>query len=129
MILIAQETGFTGLRVAPLFEDYGIPLAIMGIFVVFVALMLVSSFITLLPRMTALITPGAVEKKKVVTAEDDGSLSEEMQVVIAAAVAAALDEPHRIVWTRELTPEDLAWSRQGRAEHHRSHRTHTRDRR
>ncbi len=38
---------------APLSEDYGIPLAVMGILVVFLALVLVVVFITLLPRVLA----------------------------------------------------------------------------
>ena len=37
----------------PLFEDHGFPLAIMGLFVVFSALMLVRIFIGTLPRIVA----------------------------------------------------------------------------
>ena len=55
-MLLAQQDDrpLIEFTLAPLFEDYGIPLAVMGIFVVFMALVLVVVFITLLPRVLAL---------------------------------------------------------------------------
>ncbi len=118
----------------PLFEDHGIPLAIMGLCVVFAALVLVRVFIGLLPRIIAILDhfypdPSAqsdsAPKPKVVPYV----MPEQIPVVIAAAVALALKVPHRIVRTRELSQEELSWSLEGRRQHHASHRIHPRDRR
>ena len=45
--------------VAPLFEDHGLALALMGVFVVFIALSLVVAFITILPRVVTRISSKA----------------------------------------------------------------------
>jgi sodium pump decarboxylase gamma subunit len=135
LVLANQAEGWLSrITVEPLFEDYGIPLAIMGIVVVFAALVLVSAFITLLPRLMAALDYLHPEQKepqpaaaKQPDAEDE--LSEELMVVIAAAVAETLSEPHRIVRIRGLTPEDLGWSMEGRFQHHASHQIQRRDRR
>ncbi len=114
---------------APLFEDYGIPLAVMGILVVFSALALVVAFITILPRVVQRLTGGERAAEATAwsaVAEDE--LSDETLVVITAAVASVLDQPHRIVSIRGLTPEQLGWSLEGRIQHHQSHRIPPRDR-
>ena len=130
MVPLALQGGpsFSGFQVQPLFEDYGIPLALMGIFVVFMALLLVSVFISILPRIVARMNgrPRKDETRRA-PAKSKDELPEELVVVIAAAVAEAISEPHRIIHTRELSPQDLAWSLEGRREHHTSHKT-TRDR-
>ena len=121
----------------PLTEDEGIPLAIMGMFVVFLALVLVCSFIVLLPRLMTVIDhvhpkadahPVRSQKKKSKAAakERPGEIPEEIQVVIAAAVAEVIDSPHRIVRTRQLSAEEHSWSLEGRMRHHTSH-ARTRD--
>ena len=112
---------------APLFEDHGIPLAIMGVLVVFSALLLVILFITLLPHVLSWIGAIPAEKEEptpIVTGKDE--LPEETLVVIAAAVAATLSRPHRIVRVggQEV---DMGWSLQGRMQHHQSHRLQQRD--
>ena len=114
---------------APLFEDHGIALAVMGVFVVFMALVLVVAFITVLPRVLAMFTETQLDQSASLPAADDAGLSEEMRVVIAAAVAETIRAPHRIVRIRGLTPEDLGWSLEGRTQHHQSHRIHHRGRR
>ena len=48
---------------SPLWEDQGIPLAVMGILVVFMALLLVVTFISLLPRLVA-ATAGLESKQQ-----------------------------------------------------------------
>ncbi len=115
----------------PLFEDHGIPLAIMGLFVVFAALLLLRIFIGTLPRIIAVLdrmfpataeTPPETPVQKVAE-----GLPGEIVVVIAAAVAMTLRVPHRIVHTRELSPDDLSWSLEGRLQQHASHRIHPRD--
>ena len=114
----------------PLWEDHGIALAIMGMLVVFLALVLVSSFIVLLPRVMLIVdhlaaksVPKAVnaQKKPQPAGERSGEIPEEIQVVIAAAVAEAIDTPHRIVHTRQITAEEHSWSLEGRMQHHTSH--------
>jgi Na+-transporting methylmalonyl-CoA/oxaloacetate decarboxylase gamma subunit len=113
---------------APLFEEYGIPLAVMGILVVFLALVLVVVFITLLPRVLGGISapqPGRAAASPL----GEGELPEELVAVITAAVAESLGRPHRIVKIRGLTPADLGWSLEGRMQHHHSHRIQRRDRR
>ena len=107
----------------PLLEEHGIPLAVMGILVVFSALILVVTFITLLPRVLALFA--ADEQQESATAPlldvGDDELPEQILVVISAAVAHAFDLPQRIVRIRGLTPSDLGWSLEGRIQHHQSH--------
>jgi len=112
----------------PLWKDSGIALALLGMFVVFVALVLVTSFITLLPRLMAVLDrlhPQTVKhpapSKKAAKKRPAGELPEETLAVIAAAVAATLDRPHRIVRARQLSPEERGWSVEGRMQHHASH--------
>lgn len=116
----------------------GIPIALLGIIVVFIALALISSFIALLPRAIALqphLTALLARRKPLREAQAESptepandELSPEMLVVIAAAVAESISEPHRIVHARELTPEDIAWSLEGRMQHHGSHRVQHKNR-
>ena len=114
---------------SPLWEDHGIPLAIMGLVVVFAALTLLRVFIGSLPRIMAILDhyfpeeaealPGVSQPPQ--AQSQTNGISDEIVVVIAAAVAATISEPHRIVRTRELSPEDLSWSLEGRRQHHASH--------
>ena len=110
-----------------LFTDYGIPLAIMGLLVVFSALLLVRVFIGLLPRIMAMLDRLYPEKTEehdlhaAATEVADEEIPDEILAVIAAAVAATVREPHRIVHTRELTQEDISWTLEGRLQHHISH--------
>ncbi|MFC1758221.1 OadG family transporter subunit [Planctomycetota bacterium] len=116
----------------PLTEDHGIPLAIMGIFVVFTALALVALMITLLPRVLKLLLPDQPPPSKTALAPEvttDDELSEEILVVIAAAVAATIHQPQQIVRIRGLASDDLGWSLEGRSQHHHSHQMQHRDRR
>lgn len=119
--VVAVSRPLIEFTLAPLFEDHGIPLAVMGIVVVFMALVLVIVFITFLPRMLARLT-GDVPNQPILETAIDDELSEETLVVIAAAVAESVPAPHRIVFVRGLTPEDLGWSLEGRMQHHQSHR-------
>lgn len=111
----------------PLWKDHGIPLAVMGIIVVFAALVLVSVFITLLPHIMAALHRLHPEKvshrhaKKEAKPPAQDELPEEIAVVIAAAVAEAISAPHRIVRTRVLRPDGRGWSLEGRIQHHTSH--------
>ena len=118
----------------PLFEDQGLPLAIMGLFVVFAALTLLRIFIGTLPRIIAVLDlwfPAGAEATPAASVAPVQNvvegLPEEIAVVIATAVAVTLRVPHRIVHTRELSPEDLSWSLEGRLQQHASHRIHPRD--
>ena len=110
---------------APLFEEHGIPLAIMGILVVFLALVLVVVFITLLPRV---MNHSSAKTPEPLTLPED-EMSPELVAVIAAAAAEMLGQPHRVVKIRGMTPADLGWSLKGRLEHHQSHKLQQRDRR
>ena len=115
---------------APLWEDEGIALAVMGILVVFMALILVSTFISLLPRLVPELSRETPQMPEHMAPSTDGDeLSEETLVVIAAAVAETIRQPHRVVFVRGLTPEDLGWSLEGRIQLHQSHRVQRRDRR
>lgn len=131
-LLLAQETGGQpfSIKLRPLLEDHGIPLAIMGMLVVFAALVFVSLFILLLPRILAASARKATPEKAhvAVAQKTEVELSPEILVVIAAAVAQVISEPHRIIRTRELTPEELGWSLEGRLQHHASHNIRQRDR-
>jgi sodium pump decarboxylase gamma subunit len=135
MLLLAEEAGGFPFRVtlAPLLDDHGIPLAVMGMSVVFLALLLVGIFIGTLPRLIAILhhfhpdkTAEPERKKTKKPAKDSDELPEETVVVIAAAVAAVVGEPHRVVRIRGLTPEDRGWSLEGRMRHHTSHTPHQR---
>ncbi len=123
MVIWAETSG--GMQ--PLFEDYGIPLAVMGILVVFAALTLVSVFINYLPRIMNVLDhlhPEKHESHAPVASKrkDQEEIPEEEVAVIAAAIAMMMSHPHRIVHIRGLTPEDLGWSLEGRIQHHTSHK-------
>ncbi|TWU37243.1 OadG family transporter subunit [Novipirellula artificiosorum] len=122
-----------------LFEETGLPLAIMGMFVVFSALLILIFCVSMLPRAMVLLDkfmpatphhgaakpkpkPKKKEAKAAKAVADVGGVSEEIAVVIAAAVAQVMDQPHRIVRTRQLTAAELAWTLQGRIRHHASHK-------
>lgn len=111
----------------PLREDHGIPLAIMGLVVVFAALTLLRVFIGLLPRIMAILDYYFPEESEAPSGSSQpaqppaSAIPDEVVAVIAAAVAATISEPHRIVRTRELSPEELSWSLEGRLQHHASH--------
>jgi Na+-transporting methylmalonyl-CoA/oxaloacetate decarboxylase gamma subunit len=123
MLWDAPNLGLSiGLSFAPLTTDNGLPLAVMGIFVVFLALALVVAFITVLPRVLALLPGEALEEAVIATPRDPDELSEETVIVVAAAVAAVVSQPHRIVRIRGLTPGESGWSLEGRMQQHQSHR-------
>lgn len=133
MVLFADEASSFALRITfePLLRDQGLPLAVMGITVVFAALVLVSVFISLLPRLMAVLdrlhpVKGEAAPTKKERRRETDELSEEIVVVIAAAAAATLDRPHRVVRIRGLTPGDVVWSLEGRMRHHTSHTPHQR---
>ncbi len=135
MLLLAQATDGSAFQftLRPLLEDHGIPLAVMGILVVFGVLVLVIAFISLLPRTMEVLSRGFPEKQEHQPAaakqpKGEDELPEEMLVVIAAAVAEVMTTPHRIVRIRGLTPEDHGWSFKGRIQHHSSHKIQRRDR-
>ncbi len=119
------------ITLAPLWHDEGLPLAIMGMLVVFVVLVLISSVITLLPRLISLLERLQPEKVEPVMAaakpRNPDAVPEEILVVIAAAAAEVMGTPHRIVRIRGLTPGDLDWALKGRIQHHSSHRITRRD--
>lgn len=127
ILLFAEEASRPfDIQLQPLFRDTGIPLAIMGMLVVFAALVLVSVYVSLLPRFADYLAQRFPERmspqpisQPSITRDD---LTEEVLVVIAAAVAEVIDEPHRIIHARQLTPLDLAWSFEGRRQQHRSHK-------
>ena len=116
-----DSTSTIEFRLAPLLEDYGISLAVLGVLVVFLALSLVVAFITVLPRLIRFI-PARQPLASPLRAANTDELPEETLVVIAAAAAEIIHHPHRVVRSRELTPEDLGWSLEGRIQHHQSHR-------
>jgi Na+-transporting methylmalonyl-CoA/oxaloacetate decarboxylase gamma subunit len=110
----------------PLFEEKGIPLAIMGFVVVFLALVLVRVFIGTLPRIMAILNhyypePLETSHDPIPSVTTSDKIPEEIIAVIAAAVAETVREPHRIVHTRELTSEDMSWTLEKRLQHHTSH--------
>ncbi|WP_235951199.1 OadG family protein [Crateriforma spongiae] len=122
-----------------LFSDFGIPLAILGMVVVFMALIILMMVITAMPRLIALMEgkPGKSSatdaKTKSATSPvpddaDDDELTPELVAVLTAAVAATERRPVRIVRTRRLTPSELAWTLEGRIRHHASHRLQPRNR-
>lgn len=129
-MLLAQqdERPMIDFTLAPLSEDIGFPLAVMGILVVFSALVLVVVFITVLPRVLGLFSSNEAQAATTVPVFGEDELPEETVVVIAAAVAATISRPHRIVQIRGLTPADRGWSLEGRTQHHQSHRIQSRAR-
>ena len=116
-------------NLAPLLEDHGLPLAIMGVVVVFAALILVVLFITILPRIVKRMPAQDRQESGGSQAAFGDQPSEDELVVIAAAVAEVVHGPHRILRIRGLTAEDLGWSLEGRIKHHQSHTIPHRDRR
>lgn len=129
-MLVAQQGArpLVDFTLAPLWEDHGIALAIMGVLVVFTALVLLAAFIEFLPRILATVSQKEPAEPAPRLADED-ELDTETLVVIAAAVAAVLGQPHRIIRVRGLTSEDRGWSLEGRMQHHHSHRVEHRERR
>jgi Na+-transporting methylmalonyl-CoA/oxaloacetate decarboxylase gamma subunit len=127
MLLAQDSRPLIQFTLAPLFDDIGIPLALMGVFVVFVALVLIAAFIKVLPRIFPHPSVSAAEPAGVQPPFAEDEIPEETLVVIAAAVAETIRQPHRIVRIRGLTAEDMDWSREGRVQHHQSHRIQARD--
>lgn len=125
----ANNFGLLGqLTLAPLWKDTGLQLAVMGILVVFAALCLVAGFIAVLPRLMILlegqprpVPPTSASASAKQSAEE---IPEEVLVVLAAAAAAALGDGHRVIHVSEASVRDRAWTMEGRAEHHGSHRPH-----
>lgn len=127
-MLLAQRP-LVEFTLAPLFEEHGIALAVMGVLVVFMALTLVVTFITILPHLLAgVASPEPAASAPAAPVALDSELPEELVVVIAAAVAATIVTPHRIVKIRGLTPSELGWSLEGRMQHHQSHGIRNRSR-
>lgn len=130
MILAQQDSRpLVEFNTSPLFEESGLALAVMGMLVVFLALVLVVMFISLLPRIAERLHAGTTPTPTPGLAIDGDELSQETIAVIAAAVAATITQPHRIVRIRGLTPADLGWSLEGRMQHHHSHSIPQRSRR
>ena len=113
----------------PLTTDHGIPLAILGIVVVFFALCLVATMITLLPRVLRYLPDEHSDVAVSAPATTGDELPEETVAVIAAAVAAVITHPHRIVRVRGLTPGETGWMMEGRMQQHQSHRIQHRTKR
>ena len=129
MLLVQQDRGFfVQFTAAPLLEDYGIPLALMGILVVFLALALVVGFISLLPRVLSRFDAAQLTQPSAPRDAMEEELSDETLVVISAAVAVAMGRPRRIVRIRGVTSQELGWTLEGRMQHHRSHMIKHRDR-
>lgn len=106
----------------PLWDESGIPLAITGILIVFLALVLVAAFITLLPRLLArLPQQEAPRPRGIPPSPEDPELTEEKLALIAAAVAATVATPHRIVRIRGGAATVQGWTLEGRLTHHQSH--------
>ena len=121
MILAQQETEpLVRFTLSPLFEESGIALAIMGIVVVFLALVLVASFISVLPSLAERLS-AARPTRPAPMATVDEAIPEQTLAIIAAAVAVTLQRPHRVVRVQGMTPEDLGWSLEGRMHHHHLH--------
>lgn len=108
----------------PLWHDAGIPLAIMGMFIVFFALVLISTFISRLPSIMAVLDKilPQVEQLAAHSKPREGEIPDEIVVVIAAAVSEALGRPHRIIHTRELTSSEMSWPQHGRWQIQTSHK-------
>jgi Na+-transporting methylmalonyl-CoA/oxaloacetate decarboxylase gamma subunit len=127
--LLTTFSGFDHLLAAfswdELWKDTGLPLAIMGMFVVFVALILVRVFIGTLPRIMAFLErfyPEKLEAAQDAQQVESEEIPEAIVAVIAAVVADTIGIRHRIVRTRRITPEGMGWSLEGRLQHHASHR-------
>lgn len=126
-------------RFAPLFLETGIPLAVMGMIVVFLALIVLITIISAFPFAMGVLEKVFPESnhhaakpkqapKPTPAATDDGTIPGHILAIIAAAVAEAEPGPVRIVRTRQLTTSELAWTLEGRIRHHASHRLQTRNR-
>lgn len=109
----------------PLMHDLGLPLALMGIFIVFMALILVVTFISSLPRIMAVLEralPSAEHATSAAPTTSPQDSDDDVIAVIAAAVATVIDHPHRIIRTREITAREMAWAQQGRLQVQTSHK-------
>jgi sodium pump decarboxylase gamma subunit len=105
-----------------LFHDEGLPLAIVGMLVVFLALSLIVAFISVLPRAVRWLEALSPRKPATATVLRDDTLDDETLAVIAAAVSETMGHPHRIIKIRGTTSEEFGWSLEGRMKQHQSHK-------
>jgi glutaconyl-CoA/methylmalonyl-CoA decarboxylase subunit delta len=109
-----------------LFHDQGIPLALMGMFVVFVALALVVLAISYLPKLVDLLAKWIPDEKAAAVSKEQaakkGDITDEVLAVLAAAVTEAVGPSHRIVHIGRGIPANVGWAAEGRRQHHSSHR-------
>lgn len=117
----------------PLYQDTGLPLAAMGLLVVFAALILVRVFIGTLPRLMAILEhffPEAEHPAHAAPAPEEASdeIPEHVVAIIAAVVTDMVGVRHRILRTRQLQSDDMSWALEGRLQHHASHRLQPKDR-
>mgnify|MGYP002621654949 CR=1 FL=1 len=110
----------------PLWHEKGIPLAIMGMVIVFIALVLVSTFISKLPRIMEALDKVLPQAEQLLGPPKtrEGEIPDEVIAVIAAAVSEVVGKPHRIIHTRELTSREMIWPQQGRWQIQTSHKPH-----
>ena len=96
-MLVAQQDirPLIEFTLAPLFEDHGIPLAVMGILVVFSVLILIATFIQLLPRFMPLLPP---------TAEQQPAVEPAVQPVVEDELSEEILECGRSGVARESSP-------------------------
>jgi sodium pump decarboxylase gamma subunit len=140
-MIIALIGEISSSRFAPLFEETGIPLAIMGMLVVFLALSVLIIIISVFPFVMGLLdrwlpvshhhagnTKSKSKPKANETVDNDGVIPPHILAIIAAAVFEMEPGPVRIVRTRQLTTSELAWTLEGRIRHHASHRLQARNR-
>lgn len=141
MLALLSETAPS--RFAPLMEETGLPLAIMGMFVVFLALIVLILIISSFPFVIGVLDrwlpvsehhaskakPKAKSTPKLTEPVPlDGAIPPHILAIIAAAVYEMEPGPVRIVRTRQLTTSELAWTLEGRIRHHASHRLQSRNR-
>jgi sodium pump decarboxylase gamma subunit len=130
---------FSSLQFDPLFHETGIPLAVMGMTVVFLTLIILVVIISAMPKLMAVLDGISAEKtvsaksqntavKPTPASRDGGDLPPELIAVLAAAASEMESGPVRIVRIRPLTPSELAWTLEGRLRHHASHQLQPRNR-
>ncbi|WP_442505272.1 OadG family protein [Novipirellula sp. SH528] len=131
----------------PLFHETGIPLAIMGMLVVFVALSILIAIISAMPRVIEILENKASKKKAksqssrnpassekalaIAPSPSEPEFQSDLPLELIAVIAAAAEfelGPVRVVRMRPLTPSELAWTLEGRLRHHASHRLQPRNR-
>jgi sodium pump decarboxylase gamma subunit len=111
--------------------DEGFELMVVGMGVVFTALVLIMILMIIIravvkmankPKTAPALQPAPAASASTPAQSDDSGMDPQIAVLLTAAVAAVVKRPFRIRQVAQINRNTNAWAEHGRSVHHRSHR-------